>query len=334
MGWFGKKNKEEDFDDDDDIELEKREAREGLRFKRKLRDINSENKKLRREPEKPWGIKERLIVLSVLVGTVFSSAMLLLSSYGFKVPNLPKLNFDLSSISFINPFRAQTVTIGKKNPTKSEKIIKDFEAKTKPLSGIYSFYLYDLVTNESFGLNENEEMVAASLIKLPVIYSFYEEVKKGNLKMDSVSREQIRLMGQKSDNKAFSQLRQKLGDDLIQKYINDLNLKNTDLIDNKTTPKEISEFFKKFWEYDTKTKNEIFGYLTDTIYEDYLPKGIPDDIKVIHKYGRETHVINDGGIIMSDRPFILILMTQNINDTEAIEILPQLSKLVFDAYSI
>jgi len=70
--------------------------------------------------------------------------------------------------------------------------------------------------------------------------------------------------------------------------------------------------------------------LTDTIYEEHLVKGIPEDIKVAHKYGREVHVVNDAGIVYVDNPYIVVIMTKGVIESEADEIFPELSKIIFD----
>jgi len=56
MAIFGKK--EDEFEEEEDF-------RSGRKITRKFKDLNPENKKRRKEPPKPWGKKERLIVLIV-----------------------------------------------------------------------------------------------------------------------------------------------------------------------------------------------------------------------------------------------------------------------------
>src|SRR3972149_9488111 len=96
-----------------------------------FKDLNPENKRKRKEPARPWGKKERYIVLAVLLITIFTAATLAVSARDFKLPGFPKLKFD-----FANPFREQTIVIGNKE-SKYSKITKAFEEKVKPLSGTY-----------------------------------------------------------------------------------------------------------------------------------------------------------------------------------------------------
>ncbi len=114
MGIFGKK-KEEEFEEEDD-ELTPDEERQDRRLTRKFKDLKPENKKKRKEPPKPWGKKERMIVLFALVSTVIISGILTLSDSGFGNFGFPKFSFNLENVSFdkFNIFKEETIEIRKK----------------------------------------------------------------------------------------------------------------------------------------------------------------------------------------------------------------------------
>jgi beta-lactamase class A len=145
-------------------------------------------------------------------------------------------------------------------------------------------------------------------------------------------RELAKLMGNQSDNTAFNVVRKLFGDDKINKVINEIGMEDTSLEENETTPSDIALFFKKLWNNEITNnadKEEILSYLTDTIYENWIVAGIPD-ARVAHKYGREIHVINDAGIVMTDKPFVLVLMTDGIIESEGDKIIPELAKLIYN----
>lgn len=113
MGLFGKK-KEEDLEDDDELTYD--EEKQDRRLTRKFKDLNPENNKKRKEPPKPWGKKERMIVLLIFLGTVLVSAGLTLSSKGFSIVKFTDLsskinNFNLGSFSIL---KEKTFEIRKK----------------------------------------------------------------------------------------------------------------------------------------------------------------------------------------------------------------------------
>lgn len=319
MGLFNRK-KEEDYDE----ELEEQEIP-----RRKFRDLNPENRKTRKEPLKPWGMKERLIILVVLLVTVLTSGILALTARNFKLPKIPALK--ISSITSLNPFKEQVIIVGNKGSKISQEKIENtkrlFKEATDNYSGIYAFYIYDINGDYYYGLNYQEVMQAASLIKLPVMYLAMKNDEDRTL---------IEAMGKRSDNNAYNKMVGILGRENVNKTILDLGMSRTSLSENTTTPEEIGIFFKKLYGNElldeSKTK-ELEGYMTDTIFEDWLRPGIPSDITLVHKYGREDHVINDAGIVMSDKPFVVVIMTDGIIETEAVDLFPKLAKLLYDEHT-
>lgn len=315
MGLFNRK-KEEDYDE----ELEEQEIP-----RRKFRDLNPENRKTRKEPLKPWGMKERLIILVVLLVTVLTSGILALTARNFKLPKIPALK--ISSVTSLNPFKEQVIIVGNKGSKISQEKIENtkrlFKEATNNYSGIYAFYIYDINGDYYYGLNYQEVMQAASLIKLPVMYLAMKNDEDRTL---------IESMGKRSDNNAYNKMVGILGRENVNKTILDLGMSRTSLSENTTTPEEIGIFFKKLYGNElldeSKTK-ELEGYMTDTIFEDWLRPGIPSDITLVHKYGREDHVINDAGIVMSDKPFVVVIMTDGIIETEAVDLFPKLSNLLY-----
>ncbi len=284
--------------------------------KSKLKDLKPENKKKRKEPEKPWGKKERLLILFLLLISVLISILFSFSSGNFKIPKFPDFSLD-------NIFKGETVVIGNKeaaerilSENKANEIIKEFEDLTDDLEGIYAFEVIDLSSGFKFGINQNEIMQAASLIKLPLM--LYSQGKIDNSK--------IELMGKRSDNTVFNELVTKFGKTVIQDYIASLDMKETSLEENTTTANEIADLFLKIYKEDNQ---KILDYLTDTIFEKWIRAGIPQDIKVSHKYGRETGVVNDAGIVYSQKPFVLVILSQNADVIEADKIIPELTEMIY-----
>lgn len=304
MRLFEKKTEDEEFED----EVGEFEP---------VRRIRKKSKKT--EPSKPWGKKERFIVLFVLLATVLGSGVLALSAREYKLPGLPRLKFSIPKNIFSNPFKEEVIKIGNKEQgiEKKEKIKQNFENKTNELTGLYALYVIDLTTDEAFGVNEDELMQAASLIKLPVM--LYSQNK--------VDDDKILAMGKRSDNTIFNETVNKFGKTTLQDYIDTLGMPDTSLGENETTPKDTGNLLKKVYDDDNE---EIIDALTDTIFEDWLVKGVPENVQIAHKYGRETHVINDAGVVYSDNPYIIVVMTQGIVDEEANNIIPQISKMVYD----
>jgi len=111
-----KKEKEEEFDDEDELSPE--DDLQDRKLTRKFKDLNSENKKKRKEPPKPWGKRERLTVLIIMTITVLLSGILFLSSnnnFHFSNFQFP-MNFHFSNFHFssLNIFKEEIIEIRKK----------------------------------------------------------------------------------------------------------------------------------------------------------------------------------------------------------------------------
>lgn len=304
MGIFGKKKVE--LDEEQLAELEER-----IMSKKKIHDLNPGNIKKRKEPVKPWGKKERFWVLFILLATVLTSIGLALRASGSL--KIPRLNFNLGDF-----WQEEAIVIGKK--TEAQKAKEQFGEKAKNLAGTYAFYVVDLGTGVSYGINENRVMQAASLIKLPLMLFVSGRVDEAK----------IEAMGKRSDNNVFRELVAKFGRETIQDYIYNLGMKNTSLAQNETTPKEIGDLLVKIYQ----DKNEkILRFLTDTVFEDWLKKGVPANVRVAHKYGREVGVVNDAGVIYAPRPFVLVIMTQKVVETEADATISQLTSMIYSIHA-
>jgi beta-lactamase class A len=359
MALFGKKRVEEEEYESD--ELEERSLRRKPRSK-DFKDLKPENRKKRKEPKKPWGKKERLFVLLVILATAGISAFLALSSRSWKLPGFPQLSFKIPAPSF--PFLGEETIIieGKKqDKEKAGKIISEFKNATENLSGVYGFYVIKLESGFSYGANEIEEFEPASLNKLPVMLGLYMEAEAKNLDLntkytlknaDKLSgsgslnskpagtvltyRDLIRYMGKESDNTAVNIARRILGQEKIEEIVRELGMSDTVVVGNnqKTTPKDIATFFQRLsWGglISDESKDELLEFMTNTIYEDHLVAGVDENIKVAHKYGRELHIVNDAGIVFSQKPYVVVIMSKGVVDEEADSIFPQLSKIIYEA---
>lgn len=359
MKFLGKK---EEFDE----ELDEEELERNFPSNRSFKDLKSENRKKRREPPFVWGRKERFVLLFVLFVTIFSSGVLAASARDWKLPGFPRIKVSsLSLNSSLNPFKEETIIIGNKNgkiddnnKEKSEKVVKDFKDATKNLSGTYGLYVVRLDEGLNYGVYENELFIAASLVKLPVIATLYKEVEKGSIGLDTkyilkdsdkisgsgslqykkagsvfTYRQLVELMGKQSDNTAFRIIKKVLGDEKINRKISEIGMTQTSLTDNKTSPYDIGLFFKKLWNKEIvseKSRDVILASLTDTIYENWLVAGVPKEIKVAHKYGREIHVVNDAGIVFAKNPYVVVVLTKGVVEREADEVFPKLSKIIYE----
>ncbi len=227
---------------------------------------------------------------------------------------------------FIN--KAVTENIGKHfiinlKPLKTEleKIQKSYPQKT------YIYFSY-LNSGSWIGLNEREEFVAASTIKVPIAMALLKAVENGKLMLtDSYSLEELdlnadfgdlykvgadkeftveellKIMLEQSDNTAQNALvkvfnRIGINDPLVNVYAF-LGWEFTQNLPgfgelpsySKITLKTLSNVFLTL--YDAKYisvehSNKIFGYLANTPFDDKIAAGVPKGVTVSHKIGTST----------------------------------------------
>lgn len=264
---------------------------------------------------------------------------------------------------FENIFKPYTIEIisgkNKTSKTSKEKIasIKEFLKEKK---GTYGIYVYNLNDNQKYGINEIKIFPAASINKVPVMIAFLSQLEKKlysfddkyNLKSDDIQdygtgnmRYQelgtvytydklLELSGKKSDNTAAHVIGNILGADNINKFIKVLGLQNTSIDNNETTAQDMGTLFVLAYKGEIlKTenyKNKFFSYLTDTEFEDKIPAGVPEEIRVAHKIGNLEGVFNDCGIVFAENPYVLCILSKNSSEEEGPLVLPQLSSIIWE----
>lgn len=346
MFGLGKKKKDEDELLDEDLPA-----------KRKFKDLKSENKKRRKEPVKPWGRGERVLVLIVLAVTVGVSALLGATARG-------ELNLSFGSLSLPRVLGEsitfdQTFSFGKKQTADCcSQPVENFKSLTANLDGTYGFYVLRLSDGTHYGVNEDEAYKAASLIKLPTVMALYKEAENGNLNLEdkhvlnnwekvdgngslledpagtTISyRDLAKFTIIQSDNTAFNILENFLSDRKIQETIQDLGMTKTSITDNETSPKDIANLIKNLKDakyLNPQDSQEVLTYMEATDFESWLRAGIPAGINVAHKFGREVNTVNDAGLVYGKNPYVVVILSKDVVESEADNIFPQLSKVIYD----
>ena len=299
------------------------------------------------EKEEGEGKRRRIIFALLLLTTGFSFLI-----YSGKQA-LPKIK----EITQPAVFRSSPAFSPSPSPIEESKI-RELEKILAGRQGIYGVYSLNLETKEAVSIRGKESFPAASLIKLPIIYTLYQEAQEGKINLeekytlreeDKVGgagslyqkeagavysyRELARLCGKQSDNTAAAILEKVLGAEAIEATIRRLGMENTSFSRRQTTPEDIALFWQKLWEGDLKEeyREEILNSLTETIFEEQIPAALPAGVKVAHKVGIDEGILHDAGIIFQDPPFVLVLMSKNNNREEAQEAFILLTKALLES---
>lgn len=213
---------------------------------------------------------------------------------------------------------------------------------------------------EELKLGENMVMTAASVIKLPVLIAYYQAVDSGKTDPEEeyvlteadrweygtgsmqyqpagttyTYRQVAQLVANQSDNMGAEVLIKKLGGYAkAQQLVNKLGLTKTNLKENEMTAAEAGGLFLQLAQGKLLTpdsRKELFANLTKTVNEDRIPAGVPEGVRVAHKFGSEAGVVNDCGLVESQNPYVICILTTNVNVGEAEPLLPQISAAVWD----
>ncbi len=240
-------------------------------------------------------------------------------------------------------------------------LVTQIKRITNQQAGVYSVYVYSFKQDVGLGFNENTIFTAASVNKLPILAALYFEAQNGKIDLDkriTIQESDIQDYGtgsiryegpggvysiktlaqymiQKSDNTAAYVLTNIVGTKRIQKLVDSWGLTQTNIVNNKTSNKDMSHLLVKIYREQIANKSwtlEMLGYLTDSEYESRLPAFIPKDVKIYHKIGTETGSIHDVGIVqLPENPYYIGVMSNDIiNDASAELAIAQISKIVYD----
>lgn len=246
-----------------------------------------------------------------------------------------------------------------KNSQELTSVLKNIISKKE---GTYSVFFEDFTLRETVGINEEMIVTAASVNKIPILAALYYLADQGEIDLErriTLQEKDIqdygtgiirydkpgtvyslktlaRLMMEKSDNTAsYILASQVIGLNKLQKLVDSWGLKQTDMVKNKTSNKDMAKLLKLMFQGKIAKQaltSEMIGFMDDSDFEDRLPTSLSHEIKVYHKIGNEIGFVHDVGIIdLENKPYYLGILTSDIsNEEEATKTIAEISRLVFD----
>lgn len=229
-----------------------------------------------------------------------------------------------------------------------------------------SLYFRDLANGPWIGINENEKFTPASLLKVPVMITYYRlaEEDPNILKKEiliisdyedkatpNIAPEIKAEIGKKynvqtlidymiveSDNHATNALIANLPEGSLNETFTDLGLilPTTKTLDDYMTVKDYSSFFRIL--YNASYLNKYYSeksleILSQSKFTAGLVAGLPLNTKVSHKFGErkngEIDQLHDCGIIYN-KDYLLCIMTRGDNFDNLAKTIEDLSGLVYN----
>lgn len=234
-------------------------------------------------------------------------------------------------------------------------------------AGKINLYFEYLPTGSSIGFNEDDEVIGASLLKLPVAINIYKLAEEGKVDLDQkialkqewlnagygtlyqkgegyklTVRQAIQYALEDSDNTAAKMLFAILEKQQGSKNVNLLSFvdANYDVSASQTVligPQSYSSILKCLYYSCYLSKDhsqQILQYLTQSSAKNRLEKHLPIGTKVAHKIGSyEDDVQSDCGVVYLERRNYLLCVMVKGPDEQASEQIATLSQLVYDSVS-
>lgn len=239
---------------------------------------------------------------------------------------------------------------------------EEVEKYTADLPGTYGIYFKDLASDKEFGINAQTAIPPASTIKLPVVLYLYEQIAAGNLNWtdrvrynkdtdyqggagdlqyvarhgDTYSLRNLATISiTLSDNIAHNMLVRHLGYENVMEFINKLGPDTTRPFGSAaTTARDMGAFVEeayRFAEQNPEQGGRLLNDLAHTVYHVGLPGDLPPELVVPHKEGSINGVATDVGIVFSQRPYILVILSEGVPDEDTgFEYIAKISRIIYD----
>ena len=215
-----------------------------------------------------------------------------------------------------------------------EKVVQSAISSESENGTRVSVYAEKIESGQSVSMN-NEPMQSASLIKLFVAGSVYEQLDtlRASEAYENETEELVKDMLSVSDNTAANTLVKRLGggsDEKGMEMVNDFCMKNgyTDTSmgrlmldfdaysDNYTSVQDCGKFLKDICQNKLQGSREILEDLKAQERTAKIPAGVPSEVVTANKTGELDNVENDAAIIYGDNgAYILCVIMNDLQDT-------------------
>jgi len=230
----------------------------------------------------------------------------------------------------------------------------------------FGVVIINLINNGTYTLNEHQLFQTASLYKLWIMATAYDQIKNGQLHENDILQQEIPILNEKfnistenaeltegnitlsvhealgqmitiSDNYAALLLSEKVRLSNVAKFLTAhgfLESKvGTDGSVPTTTPSDIAKFFTLLYkgnlvnkEYDEK----MLDFLKKQQLNNKIPKNIPKSILIAHKTGELGSFTHDAGIVYTpDTDYVIVVLSESDNPLKAEQKIADISEAVY-----
>ncbi|MEN9406806.1 MAG: beta-lactamase [Candidatus Parcubacteria bacterium] len=268
---------------------------------------------------------------------------------------------DISEISLSQ--KSRSVTQGNSLANVIEKVLPVKNAE-------YGIVVKNLKTDETYLRNEHQKFDSASLYKLWVMGSVFEQINAGKLSEEQKLEEEVSVLNEKfhiasesaeltegtveftvgdalekmitiSDNYAALLLTAKIRLSTVASYLDTHGLRESRVSRGDenpvTTASDISLFYEKLYRNqlaEIEYTEKMLALLRGQRLNEKLPKDLPEDVVIAHKTGELGTISHDAGIVYSPQgDYIIVVLSDTKEPLEANAKISVLSRAVYDFFS-
>jgi beta-lactamase class A len=230
--------------------------------------------------------------------------------------------------------------------------------------------VFDPYSGETVSFNADRRFVAASLSKLYALLTLYRAASRGESSLDEeitmrysdvwaygtgvlykypvgytiTLREGAKFMIKESDNTAELMLNGYLEEEKIEAELHRIGADSTRYWNpiNTTTPNDILLVLKKIADpsyTSPQLSAEMLELMTNTSFEDRLPRPLPEETRVAHKIGSYESTFSDAGIVFPEesggkgQEYYIVVFSEGASQEEARETIQDISLATYQAFS-
>lgn len=214
--------------------------------------------------------------------------------------------------------------------------------------GDWSLCLKDCKTGDTISINSHQ-VYSASLIKLFVAETVYNQAANGAMKISDSTEGEIQRMLVYSDNDAWSDLARKIGGG---SYTNGMNIvtntaQNDGFADtgqffqgqhknyNFTSVNDCCAYLERILNgtiVSPEYSEKILNYLKQQEHTQKLPSGVPEYVQTANKTGELEYVQGDAAIVYApSRTYILVMIGDGLADSyNQIPFFGEMSEVIYE----
>lgn len=296
---------------------------------------------------KPVSAKKYKIILSLFIAVLVILVIVLVSVENAKTQDEAIEVYNTTAVEETTTEEAQL------EPTESETVknaVQSVMSENALDESNFSFFYYNIDTQEYYFYNEDKYFTAASTVKVPIAMLYYDMINGGEISDTdtltytsdcyeagdgltastySVSSEvPINFLLEQSivnsDNTAVNILIKNLGytncREMIAEYAPDIDFPD-DFFTSNITCAEYGYTLMSYLYENMDDYEALISDMKESSYGEYLKKYL--DVDVAHKYGSYNSCVHDYGIVFDDTTYLIGVYTEDVAD--AAELIAQIS---------